>query len=414
MSRAFWILLQFAALAAGQGKTVTIRADRIFDGRGGVIQGPRVVSIEGSKIVRIAPAEARSSKADYDLTGLTVLPGLIDVHDHIGWHFNREGRSHTDADGETAAQSALAAAGNAYATLLAGFTTVQSPGSASDADLRDAIAGGTIPGPRVLTSLEPLSEKTGTPEQIRETIRQRAAAGADVIKLFASKSIRDGGAQTMTSEQLEAACGEARARGLRSLVHAHSSESMRAAALAGCTQVEHGIFATPEVLKLLSERGTYFDPQCGLVFRNYLGNKGKFLGIGNYTEEGFAAMEKALPLAVETIRRALATPGLKVVFGTDAVAGAHGRNAEELRCRIEEGRQKPMDAIVSATSLAAGSLDLQDAIGSLAPGMQADIIAVDGDPLSDASALSRVAFVMRGGRVYKNDTRRGQVGKTRP
>lgn len=416
MRRAVHGLAAFAAFllaAMAGGQTITIRASRVFDGRGGILQGPEVLTIEGSKIARIAPAAAGSSKSDYDLTGLTVLPGLIDVHDHIEWHFNREGRSHTEKDGETAAQSALAAAGNAWATLLAGFTTVQSPGSDSDADLRDAIAAGTIPGPRVLTSLEPLSEKTGTPEEIRETVRKRAAAGADVIKLFASKSIRDGGAQTMSSAQLEAACGEAKARGLRTLVHAHSAESMRAAALAGCTQIEHGFFATPEVLKLLAERGTYFDPQCCLVFRNYLENKSKFLGIGNYTEEGFAAMEKALSGAAETFRRALATPGLKVVFGTDALAGAHGRNAEELVCRIVEGRQKPMDAIVSATSLAARSLNLQDAIGAIASGMQADLIAVDGDPLADPAALSRVVFVMKGGKVYKNAPRRG-IPASRP
>src|SRR5262249_39740804 len=158
------------------------------------------------------------------------------------------------------------------------------------------------------------------PQRLRELVRQRAAAGADLIKIFASKSIREEGAQTMTQEQLDAACGEARARGLRTLVHAHSPESGRAAAMAGCNQVEHGIFATEEVLRLLAERGLYFDPQCCLVFRNYLENKPKFLGIGNYTEEGFSSMEKALPLAVATFRRALATPGLKIVFGTDAVA----------------------------------------------------------------------------------------------
>ncbi len=206
----------------------------------------------------------------------------------------------------------------------------------------------------------------------------------------------------MSQEQLDAACGEARQLHRRTLVHAHSPESMRAAALAGCTQVEHGIFATDEVLRLLSERGTYFDPQCSLVFRNYLDNKPKFLGIGNYTEAGFAAMENALPLAVATFKRALATPGLKVVFGTDAVAGAHGGNARDLVCRVTLGGQKPMDAIVSATSLAAKSLGLEEMIGAIAPGLKADLIAVEGDPSSDIRALERVRFVMKDGRVFRN------------
>ena len=300
----------------------------------------------------------------------------------------------------------MAGAGNAWTTLLAGFTTVQSPGSASDKDLRDAIASGAIPGPRVLTSLEPLTEKSGTPEQLREAVRQRFAAGADLIKLFASKSIREGGAPTMSQEQLDAACGQARELHLRTLVHAHSPESMRAAALAGCTQVEHGIFATDEALRLLSERGTYFDPQCSLVFRNYLDNKPKFLGIGNYTEAGFAAMENALPLAVATFKKALATPNLKIVFGTDAVAGAHGGNVRDLVCRVAQGGQKPMDAIVSATSLAAKSLNLEETIGAIAPGLQADLVAVEGDPALDIRALENVVFVMKDGRVFKNAVRK--------
>jgi imidazolonepropionase-like amidohydrolase len=238
---------------------------------------------------------------------------------------------------------------------------------------------------------------------MRRAVRERKADGADLIKIFASKSIREGGAQTLSLAQLEAACGEARSLGLRTLVHAHSPESMRAAAEAGCTQVEHGVFATDDVLRLMAERGTYFDPQCRLVFRNYLDNRPKFEGIGNYNEEGFRVMEKALPLAVAAFRRARATPGLRIVFGTDAVAGAHGRNVDDLVCRVEEGGQPPAEAIVSATSLAARALGLESEIGAVAPGLQADLIAVDGDPTRDVTALRRVLFVMKGGRIYRND-----------
>jgi len=179
---------------------------------------------------------------------------------------------------------------------------------------------------------------------------------------------------------------------------------MAAAARAGCTQVEHGVFADEATLKVLAAHGTYFDPQCGLVFRNYLDNREHYLGIGNYNDAGFVAMENAMPLAVGAVRKALATPGLKVVFGTDAVAGAHGRNVEELMCRVQQAGQAPMDAIVSATSRAAEALGLDQEIGAVAPGRQADLVAVDGDPSRDITALRRVVFVMRGGRVYRNET----------
>jgi imidazolonepropionase-like amidohydrolase len=204
----------------------------------------------------------------------------------------------------------------------------------------------------------------------------------------------------MTDAQLAAACGEARALGLRAVVHAHSPESMKAATLAGCTQIEHGTFATDEVLTLMAERGTYFDPNVGVVLQNYLENKLKFLGIGNYNEEGFTYMEKAVPTVLAMFKRALAIPKLKIVFGTDAVAGAHGRNVEEAIVRVRDGGQKPMDAIVSMTSLAAESLGLKDQIGSIAPGLAADLVAVEGNPLTDVTALRRVTFVMKAGRVY--------------
>ena len=163
------------------------------------------------------------------------------------------------------------------------------------------------------------------------------------------------------------------------------------------------MLADADVLKLMADRGVYFDPQVCLVFRNYLDNRAKYEGIGNYNEAGFAAMEKALPLAAAGYKKAINTPGLKVIFGTDAVAGAHGRNAEELVCRVKDGGQKPIDAITSATSLTAESMHLGEQIGTLAPGLQADIIAVKGDPTTDITALRSVMFVMKGGRVYKNE-----------
>jgi imidazolonepropionase-like amidohydrolase len=234
-------------------------------------------------------------------------------------------------------------------------------------------------------------------------VQQRKAAGADLIKIFASASIRDGGKQSMTDEQLAAACGEARAQGLRTIVHAHSAESVRATVNAGCNQVEHGIFVTQAELDLMAQKNVYFDPQCSLVFHNYLDNRAKYDGIGNYNAEGFAAMERAIPLAADDIRKALATKGLKITYGTDAVAGAHGHNGEDLICRVKDAGEAPMHAIVSATSVSAESLRLGDKIGALAAGMEADIIATDGDPLSDITAVRRVSCVMRGGKVFRND-----------
>jgi imidazolonepropionase-like amidohydrolase len=328
-----------------------------------------------------------------------VLPGFIDVHDHITWHFGPNG--HIDDKSETPEQATLAAAANAWATLMAGFTTIQSLGSPEDKDMRAAINSGAIPGPRILTALDPIVDTKLTPDQIREAVRKLKADGADVVKIFASRSIRQGGGPTFSYEQLQAACSEARAQGLRSVVHAYR-EAVRAAANAGCTQVEHGTYATEEDLRAMAEHGTFFDPQIGLVIYNYLDNKARFLGGDSYTEEGVTKMQSVLPLLAEMFKQAMATKNLKIVFGTDAVAGAHGRNAEEFIYRIQAG-QPPMDALVAANARAAESLNLQTEIGAIAPGMQADIIALDGDPLKDMTALRRVVFVMKGGRVYRND-----------
>lgn len=379
-------------------ETVTIRAGKLLDGRGGVLTDV-TVTVEGSRIVSVEPGG--TGKPDWDLRGLTLMPGGIDTHVHLSWHFDPDGKTHHD-ENEAPARTVLYGAENAWATLQGGITTVQSLGAPEDRDLREAIGRGVLPGPRVITSLEPLGEEEWAPEQYREAVRKLKADGADVVKVFASKSIRDGGGPTLSQEQLDAACGEARKLGLRSAIHAHGPESARRASLAGCTVIEHGALLDPETLRLFAERGTYFDPNIDLVFRNYFENKEHFLGIGNYSEEGFAQMRKAVPRALEVFRQALATPGLKVVFGTDAVAGSHGRNFEELIYRVEQGKQDPMAAIVSATSLAAESLGLQKEVGTLAPGFEADLIAVEGDPLQDIRSLKRVVWVMKGGKVVRS------------
>jgi len=385
-----------------QPKRIVIAASTVLDGRGKTLHNTRIV-IEGSRIVAIDP---KAGPVDYDLRGLTVMPGWIDAHVHLTWIFGKDGKN--AGQGGTTPEAIYAAASNAYLTLMAGFTTVQSVGSPADIPLRDAIAKGSFPGPRILTSAEPLAGRgpqTGTPEEIRAFIRKQKEAGADVIKIFASQSIRSGGGMTLSQEQLNAACDEAKKQGLRAVVHAYK-DAVRAATNAGCTQVEHGTMATDDDLKLLAERGTYLDPQAGLVIENYLANKDRYLGTPGYTEEGFAAMQRVLSLNHELVQRASKIPGLKIVFGTDAVAGAHGRNAEEFIDRVRDGGVDPMTAMVSANSLAAEAMRMSDQIGSIAPGLQADIIALDGDPLQDITAVRHVVFVMKGGVVYKNTSHR--------
>ena len=387
-----------AASSFAPAQTITLRAATMLDGKGATQHNVRV-TIQGSKILHVAPDT--KGPVTYDLTGLTLMPGWIDTHVHINGHFNKDGRA--DTRNESPAEFNLRAAGNAFETLGGGFTTVQSLGADSDKILRDLINDGVLPGPRILTSLAALNERSGTPDEIRAKIRQRRADGADVIKIFATASSRDGGKQTMTDEQIEAACSEAQAQGLRAAVHAHASGGARPAAISGCTSIEHGTFLTNDVLDLMAQHGVYLDPNLSNV-PNYLNHKQAFLGLGNYTEQGFAEMAKDLPIRFDTIQRAMAHK-VQIVFGTDAVAGLHGHNSEEFIYRVRDARQPAMDAIVSATFRAAESLHLANQIGSIAAGMQADLVATDGNPVDDISSVRNVMFVMKGGRVYKNARR---------
>lgn len=374
----------------------TIRAARVLDGRGHVIRNG-VVTVQGSKILSVGSAGPGAPTVD--LGDATLLPGLIDVHVHLSWYFGPSGKF---GDPGPSGYAADAIAANARATLMAGFTTVQSLGALGDRSLRAALAAGEVVGPRLLSSLGQLVPRgTQTPEQLRDLVRQLKLAGADAVKLFTSTSIRDGGQMNVTLEQIEAVCGEARAQELRTVVHAHDPASIIAAVTGGCPQVEHGMFADDAAIKAMAERGVYFDPNIGLVLQNYLENRDKFIGSGNFSDEGFAYMQQVVPNLSRMFKKALAAR-VKMPLGTDAVAGAHGQNAREIIARVGAG-QKPMEAIVSATSLAAESLGLAEVIGTIAPGYEADLIAVRGDPVKDIKRLRHVTFVMKGGGIVRQD-----------
>ena len=395
----FVVVLALTVMAVAQDRLIVIRAGLMIDGTGETRTNVRII-IEGNRIIRV---DRLRGTATYDLSELTVMPGWIDTHVHLTAHFDPDGKIHRSTTEETPSRSMLYAVENAYLTLMAGFTTVQSLGSPLDHDLREFIARGDIPGPRILTSLLPVTRQIGNTDAIRDFIRKLADHGSDVVKIFASESIRDGGGRALSDEQIEAACGEALALGLRTSVHAYGTDVIRSAILAGCTTIEHGNRYDNEIIELFAKHGTYLDPHVGLIYDNYLEHKENFLGIGNYTEEGFARMEDARRIGFDTFERTLANPNVKIIYGTDATAGSHGRNYEEFIQRVRRGGQYPMDAIISATSRAAKSLGLGDEIGTISQGFTADLVAVTGNPLEDITAVRRVKFVMKNGLVFRYD-----------
>lgn len=386
---------------------VVIAVSTALDGKGKVLRDTRIV-VSGSKIIAI---DRDASPVNYDLRGLTVMPGLIDAHVHITSSFGPDGKN--AGMGAATFEAADRAAANAYATLLAGFTTIQSMDSV--AALRRAAARGGLPAPRILAVAEPLvgrGGQTGTPEEVRAFVRAQKEAGADFLKIYASGGMRQT-AQTIPQTALEAACDEGRKLGLRTIVHANY-EAVRGAIAAGCGQIEHGLGATDADLRAMARKGIYFDPQAGQLIQNYLDNRTRYAGTPFFPEtpQEFEPMKDLLPVIRELIQRARRVPGLKVVFGTDALAGMHGHNAEDLVRRVQEGGIKPMDALISANSLAAKSLKMDHQIGTLARGFEADIIALNGDPLKDVTAVRRVVFVMKGGVIYRNEI--PDIGKLDP
>ena len=400
-------ILLFASCAspdAGAPADMVLRAARAYDGRGEPIS-PAVVHISERGIVAVGAAvDAPPGAETLDLGDVTLLPGLIDAHVHITNSFAEE----PDRDADTGIRGAR----TAEALLLSGFTTVRSLGSGNFADvtLRDAIASGTTPGPRLLVSGQGMTDGNipaaegdridsgatpATEDEVRAFVRTRLEAGIDWVKIFASRSSRAGGTPTYSQRQLEWAVEEAASANVPVSAHAHAAEAARRAIEAGARTIEHGALIDDQVLDLMVERGTFYTPNLYLS-EYYLEHGDRF----GYTEEQLGWTARLLPPRTEVFTQAVAK-GVQIVFSTDANSGWvwSGDTAIEFDRRVAAG-QPMKDALISATSRAAEAIMMAD-VGDLAAGRLADIIAVDGDPLSDINALRRVAFVMKDGVIYK-------------
>ncbi len=400
--------------------TVVIHAGHVITDAARPAAGASTITVTDGKIVSIADgyADAPAGARVVELRDKTVLPGLIDLHVHLE---SNPGGDFRDEAVITDDYAALVGAHNALITVKAGFTTVRDLGSAPRGGfaLRDATAKGLIPGPRIVSSgpaisiigghgdvsgyrpevnaaLDGKNTCTGA-DQCAARVREASKNGADVIKITATGGVLSqqgrGLGQHFTDAEMKSIVETAHSLGLRVAAHAHGARGIEAAARAGIDTAEHGTFADLAAIKQMKASGTAMVPTLMAL----MGVKER-LGKGVYTptvetkgREAVAQMGKAIRLAREQ--------GVVVAFGTDAGVFEHGRNAGEFALMVDLGGMSPRDALASATTVAARLLDKETEIGRIAPGYSADIIAVDGDPLSDVRALEKVGFVMARGRI---------------
>ena len=412
MSRALFIILVMLHPACSQTQpqprvqpprvTLAIRAARMLDVRRGELVSDAVVIVEGDRITAAGsrldiPAGARV----IELGDATLVPGLIDAHTHITYHFDETG--HFGLRGDASADVTLRyAAENARRTLEAGFTTIRNLGAGGGVDLRlrDAIRRGELVGPRIVASGEPLTpnEVYGETDAatrlsiIRRFVAARVTEGADVIKIF--EGIDGAGKPYFNREEIRAAVEAAARGGLKVAVHAHEAATIKAAVEGGCASVEHGTYLDAIAIQLLVAHRTALVPTLYLP-THYLAHKDQF-AFDASTWDFFAELKSRNFGNLRAARKA----GVLVVAGSDAVAGLHGENAREIVWLTKAG-MTPAEALRAATLDAAELLGLTGQVGEVRAGAFADLIAVGGDPLRDIETLERVSFVMKSGEVIK-------------
>jgi imidazolonepropionase-like amidohydrolase len=428
MKRAAWILaglllalqpLAAAEPAPAKARIVAVRAGRLIDGRGGAPVRDAVILIQGDRITAVGPGLAIPAGAEVvDLSKKTVLPGLIDCHTHIT---NQSGNYYEDLFRRSPIDAAVVAHVYARRTLEAGFTTVRDVGSSEfiDVALRNAIDRGDVIGPRMqvatlavgstgghndLSGFSPylrfdhFSGVADGPAEIRKLVRFEVKNGADLIKVMATAGVLSEeasvGAPQYSQEEMAAVVSEATMWGKRVAAHAHGAEGIKRAARAGVTSIEHGGMIDEEGVRLLKQKGIYLVPD--IYTDEYILAEADHLGLPP------KMIEKEKELRVHQLanwKRAIAA-GVKLAFGTDAGVYPHGQNARQFHSLLELGLT-PAQVIQMATTSAADLLGWSDRVGSLTPGRYADLIAVDGDPLTDVTELERVRFVMKGGTVIR-------------
>ena len=424
-TRTTLLALAASALLAGPLQADTlIHAGRLIDGLADRPANEMTIRIDGDTIVGVERgyAEPRAGDELVDLSDYTVLPGLMDMHTHLTGEYSENDRLNEFIMNE--ADYAYDSVLYARRTLEAGFTVVRNLGDAFNVTvaLREAIASGDVPGPLIVTAAKGLSSTgghgdptngwanhlKGDPgpvdgvvngvEDARKAVRQRYKDGADWIKITATGGVlsvaKSGQNPQFTDEELEAIVATAADYGLRVAAHAHGTEGMRRAVLAGVASIEHGTYMDDEVMRLMREHGTWYVPT--ILAGAWVAEKAEVEG---FFPELVRPKAAAIgPIIKETFARAYRA-GVPIVFGTDSGVSAHGDNAQEFALMVEGGMPE-MEALKSATSVAAEFLGISDTHGSVTAGKQADIVAVPGNPLDDIRVMERVGFVMKEGRIY--------------